>query len=898
MKLQYSLIALGLSFSLTVSADSNPYSFGGPCSSQGSWTQEALMSTSRIREVVKQIKDDPNCKAFSQSMQTALSEVDQAVQSAAGGQNEAHGANRLGQISKEISGLRSFLGSSGEMKNQVLGLMMNRTVENAVTTAQVASQTGSLPAQFMANSLTSVGSRVANSARNGMNLMNKVIDSIPQAQQCLENPTDVANYISGSIYVLGSFLGSGQDGTGSLLAQSVSKIANYAREMKFSDILKKLNEREYMRSMACLMEVTSETYCTARDAMMLFQQGQKEMLMSRPPQGMDFAVDSGTAKTDRKVADPFQGYYMLTQHLPNITNWMQKIQIGVDPKLPTDATFKNGVLEETINFYQMVNSLLGAYEKEKNSVLSQSNIEAQRNIALNMVISISETMGNTRFAADRKNFFLNKIQAIYIPFALIGIGADQVPQAITNTSGGYRVAPDDYLRQEAAKMPQFNDPKQLVMVIGENMKQMIADANSSLIEYYGQWFIVDEQALVNESVTSMTYTVRDSLKALDQYLAKLAVRIEASTGDQTSLGSIYDLRTRISKILKAYEDIGGAIKRVHALRGQGGSDALDDEMQKVIDKAYENLIITVYDQFNVMLARAGYLYNRMVTLVYQDYAIQLKQGINFSQHQEELMYATGKLAFDKIMALHAGNPANVKADLHMALNINKENLAAVELLFKDSLVAEIARLNMLSKGIVPTRANIRKDTRERLLEDTYVSNKLPEIYLMRDYKPEEASRPWSVFGMPISVSMIPLVGHKLLNSRSVDMEGWQEWRHRQRYPTPISIFTDESATTDTEFGSATYLKNQLCIQALAFNDYRAMWTVCNDAKLDSPFSEAVPAGKESSFAKYKDYLTMDYKTQLVKNSNNAALNHSERICAFRDFNRRNLVFYLTLGLKK
>ena len=112
---------------------------------------------------------------------------------------------------------------------------------------------------------------------------------------------------------------------------------------------------------------------------------------------------------------------------------------------------------------------------------------------------------------------------------------------------------------------------------------------------------------------------------------------------------------------------------------------------------------------------------------------------------------------------------------------------------------------------------------------------------------------------------------------------------------PRYAYHNRSFAVDDEFGSAQRVLEQFCVQSLAFSDVRAFFALCKGVTLKSPFSEASQTGLDKQ---KRSELEVIYDTKLVENRANASLNLSKRICAFRDYNRKNLVMYLTYGQPK
>lgn len=861
----------------------NAYYFGGACSSQGSWTQAALSSTQAIRKITEQLRDDPNCRALGVSMQAALTKIDGEVQSVA---DTPQRAARLSQIPQEIGALRSFISSSPEMKNQALKIMMSRSIEGATLSAQVPpSSTPTSSTETMAAGMTDFGQRLSRSTKTGLTTMNQVLDSIPKMDECLASPNSTGQLFAASVKVLASFASSGQDSIGSQLAASISKLSTVMRDRKYAKVLRTLNEQQYLSSMACLMEVTSESYCSARDGMMLFEKGMGDLQITQSKAG-DFELD-GTSNSERKANNPFTGYYILSKHVPNITQWLQKIQIGVDPKLTTDAVFQSKILDEVNTYVKTVKSLYGEYNSSLSTIQSLTSLEAKQNAVMNLLVRITDKM--TPMDNGQTNFFtMNKVQ-LKIPFFLIGMEG-QIPDNVTGKAMPF-MGYQDWLQANLSTIPAFKDPTHLAEVIGTNMKLLIADANTSSIEYYNKWFVVDKSAIVNDSLTNATYTVKDSLIAVDAYLSLFIERVEKYHGDTAIIPTVLDTKHRIGIVLESYAKIDALSKKLVASKA---NKSVNERLLQESSEAYAELINEVYEQFSVMLARSGFIANRMVNFVYQDYVLMMRNKVDFSTYQQELFYATGQSALDRMLQLFNGNPANVKTDLSMALRINKANLEAVELLLKDSLVTNIAHLQLIAKKGNTTAADIALNSVDRATREALRTNTDP--IRKKTLWQEASDRVDRVLDLSLP-GLMTIIPSKIL----AQLVGNEE-----KYPMKYVGSSDMSGP-QSEFNDVTELVGQLCVQALAFNDVKTINSVCAGTKLESPFP--LPSKMDAAAKKrFQDYLAVNFNTKLRNNLNleknavNSAekisLNHSERICAFRDYNRRNLVLYLTLGIHR
>jgi hypothetical protein len=834
-------ILMMASFSLHAQ-DSDPglssaYSFGGSCVSQGAWTQSALLSTQNLRKVTLKLKNDANCTTLGTNMQSALASLETSIKTTSDSDQRA---TRLSQIPGEISALRSFVLSSPESKKDVMKLMMDRSIEGATISAQVG-QVGNGNLQL--NLLQDFGSRISRGTQTGVQLLNQVVDELPQLNECLmgDGSQALGNYLSATVKIAAAFGSSGQDSMGSQLATTISKLTAFARNKKFSKVLRTLNKQEFMTSMSCLMEVTSESYCSARDGMGLFKTGMDSLKIRKTNNGV--AADN-----------PYAGYYILNTHVPNITRWLQKIQVGVEPKLPTDAQFQNNINQEVTDFFNSVKTLLGDYNSKVITVKALPTLEQKQNAVYNLLVSVTNKM--TAVVQNRTNFYTTAMTSIKIPFYLIGM--DTVPDQVL----GKNTLPIDYdtwIQSNRSSIPAFNDPIALTETIKNKMTDLIRDANLAAIQYFNRWYIVDKAALVNESLTDVNYTVKDSLKAIFDYLELAKQRIIKYKGDKSPIPIIIDTQSKIKIILQAYADIEALGEK---WKNQKGLDISAVEIQANADM-YEKLINTVYEQFNVMNSKSGFLANRMITFVYKDYDLLLKNSVDFTPYQQDLFNSQGMAAFDRMLQLYNGNPANIQSDLNMALRVNTSNLDALEMLLKDSFTGTIAELKMVSESGPTSSTPIFLNSMARMINDMH-----------RD----EVERMKRSYGLSMLMASMP-------NPFSSSVY-W--FKHSDRYP--LSSTTGTATSPQSEFDDASAVQAQLCIQALAFNDQVGIQDVCSGTVLKGPLS----AGDKYN-ASYDKLLVSSLNDKKLTPQLRKAFNHSQRVCAFRDYNRQNMVLFMQMN---
>lgn len=845
---------------------SRPYYFSGPCTSQGKWTQEALANTQRLREFTMQFKDNPACKGLGNSLRSYMDKMDENLKSV---DKIGDAGTRLSTLPHEISALRNFAVENSGYRNQVLNIMMSKAIEHSTLSASVQKDfTSSQVASSDANALSSFGKRIARSTKNGLDMFNNVVDEIPRMEECLDSKGSVAmgQFLAGSIQLLSSFASSGQDNMGGSLARSVSKISDvFGREKKYYEALRELNRAELRSSLQCILEVTSEAYCSARDGMMLFQKMVKDLNVRYTGEMTSERVQDRFG-SGRKIDNPLTGYYLLNQHIPVITEWIQKVQIGVTPQLPTDAEFQINVIDDVMTFVKKMKVAQGDLNKNISTIRSFKDLKTKQNGIIDLIEDLVHSLD---YNSNGKNFFTMSTQPIEIPFRLLGM---EIPPQVAPKEGGYPMKWDQWLQINYRSLPSFQNPDKLAEAIRANLQSIFDEAEKAALDYYNQWFIVDKIGLVNNSLNGVIFNVRTSLMAVNEYLEGLDLRVRRYGKDMSLLPSIEDTRERINKILSRYAELeafGAELKR-------GRTKLSKEELQKKTALLSINIIQKAYDQFEVLLARSGWLANRMSTFVQSDYIMLLKAKVDFSPYHEELFYATGMAAIDQMISMGSSGHTKVEADLHMALNTNQTNLVALERVLKDLMVSQVAELKLVS--------DVTKQRKNSLdIDEGSISNF--QIW----WDSHKRSFVDHYIDMPGKNSLMPVKVVRSVWGSFVDLTFLND-----KYPLPGIWGKSKHVNIDNEFGSSKYLYSQFCIQSLAFRDIRPFWNLCKDVV----FASSYKVGQGGDNRIKSDYLSIGFSAKAREDlGTDRALNFSKRVCAFRDYHRRNLVYYLTSGMK-
>jgi hypothetical protein len=834
------------------------YSFGGSCGSQGAWTEAALRQTVRIQQAVAAIKDDPNCKGI-ESILPAIQLGTAAIRPPDGTGAEA---DRMESLPAEMQALRqeTSLGSA-PLKDEAGRVLASKIVESA------GLQAATLSARGMAMGLQQLAARSKASLDTGAQMLEQVTSLLPKYDGCLIGHSDQGTVILGAVVKMAaSFAASGKGvgdgGMTSRLGNSIAHLLRMLQERKFTMALRKLSENEFWSSMSCLLETTSQAFCTAQDAQRLLKAGVNEIDIKA---GSDGKLDFN---------NPLVGYYVLNTHLPNVAKWLQKIQFGVPPKTTADAQFKMNAVEAVNQLLKLNWQIEGIYNEGILTLSKIPDVASKRNTIFRLLGKIINNLGAGSMESgpestnSPENFYTMVKSPMYIPFYLIGL-PDIPPECRPSkkdkdgTGGGGFVATwDIWMPAEGEYVPAFKDPDELAKVIGQRLRALLDEALDKASVYYQQRIIVDPANLVAESLNGQNVSVFASLGTIERYLETLEKKVQDPKygADQAIVADIRDTKYKIRTVLETYDDARALKDR------QAHNLAERKQFAKETRAAYEKVVHSAYDEFNVLLQRDGFITSRLTELIKYDYTLQIRNRIGLSKYETDLLQESGRNLVDLLVQVHGLNPADTANDLSSAQVINKRNLESFETVFGSTMVSVIEELSLVAQGKSLSRWKLNWTMLKRLGRDAFKD----------DYAYED--RPgwmtfWSTLGFT-GLGAGPVA--PMIYRRHVYPERYA-WRSAAGMPM---IYTK----ADTEEGDFKRLRDKLCIQTLAF-ERRSLFAqegLCKGVVLESVYKNA--ANDFPLNMSYDAYTNPQMLTGPVRGNG---------ICAFRDFGRRNLVFWLT-----
>ena len=239
--------------------------------------------------------------------------------------------------------------------------------------------------------------------------------------------------------------------------------------------------------------------------------------------------------------------------------------------------------------------------------------------------------------------------------------------------------------------------------------------------------------------------------------------------------------------------------------------------------------------------------------------------------------------------------SKVKTDLDQAMNIYKKNIDSLEDVVSEGFIRNIFELKLMSMG-----KELNEYERTKLVyeyskkmglaeipdEDSnafqrLVRGKLNSLWMDLTFKDSD------VLGAPNLMGKLALPFKQLGN--------WALGKKGKIVTSPVSEF-------DTAGGEMA----KLCTQTLAFPNLRTYWALCQDSTLISPLmNKNVKDAEVKSVV--ETYLSVNYVRKAYEHieqknkeitGKDRARNYQARICALRDYHRRNEVARISSAMRE
>ncbi len=829
--------SLVLIFTLSVVVSSaksfgSSYNFGYACATNGSWTQSALNESNKLISILNTLKDDENCKGFEVILGELLSSQARFKKNVES--NNSSDTNIGDGIDEDNSEAQKSMlnqviqkgipeGEKGPFYDLLAGVHVTSAVNKTLDFTSKFSAKYFKPDQVMRG--------LDQSATELSNVVNEALTSMvgPKLDQCLvESPNQGMVMVAAMLRLVANTSVPGVSGAANRIGETLNNFVQYLRQAKFGKVLRNMKQTELWASITCALESSAENYCTVKNQLKLLNWGLSSMEQGATPgvSGIEFNGDGNF----------LVGYHTLMRNVPVIAKWLLKVQFGVEPKLITDATYKNSIWSTVLGIIETMNQINALYNEFRRNIENSTDPSTRKNMIFTLLDRIKHEMSGAVVASGGSeiNFFTNSFPINFLSLRLVGLEESQYPKDVLPKESGLIIRADDWLQNGGRYREMFNDQIALMDIVKIQLEKIMGNVETEMRKYFIDRLIVDKMNLVAEAFTidSMTTSVNDSLLFIIKYLEGLRIRIQSSPfGDPQVVNLIDDTLEQISAVYVAIANYG----KVKHSAGNA-------------KKAAEDVIEVVYEKFNVLIQRDSFITNRMATIVHYDYFLQILENKNMDQYARELMILSNNDLYRTIAMATTENPAMAEQDYYNASMINRRNLDNVEYIFRNNFMDFLQTTTFDANGVSDVGRNLK------VMKNIYHDNIL--------------ALPKSIFGYKYRYQF------NLINPFD------------PFYRRGTSLFSNGG---DTDEGAFIANKNRVCIQLLASPNPRKIYMdLCADAKIVSPFYAAATDEEKRAKLEHLNVKFIEFTKYFNKKSDD------DRICAYRDYMYINHVHWMTL----
>lgn len=876
---------------------------GGACMSQGTWLQEALNQADIIASALNTLRNDPNCLALIQAVENSpkyRTEVhDPETTSFADTYRELQAISDYMKPSRLNNGM-----ADQSFRNIVFHVVFNKSYD---ALKDIHSQTElSHLTEAQREDVRNVSLRLKNFLNKSMAVAEmtiattrNIVAALPQSELCMDNrPSETAAIFGAIAHSAAALVSGGKiDGVGDL----VGALMRYARDMKYINSLKLIEMAHYQNAVSCLVESTSESYCSIQDAEDSLDFLKTIDLTLEEKKKIEQAVNNPEKDA---VINPLGGLIILMRDVPVMQSWMQKVLFGIDPRLKIEADMKNAYWESYLNFIKQGNSLLGAF-RDREQIYLETTSGKDYNTKLSQVKVIFDqvlmNISSAGMRSDQWNFFTNTMQPEMVNFYLLGYQAfpPDFLEIQKRVSGFGNQFESWWFKMAMSRSGVFSDPDEMIRVMRSRLNSLLEKAQVEANSFFAKRMIVDPQNLLSEAMKGPGVSPYQAFTNLRNYYLNLAEKLEKSS---TALMNSSDaptrvrgrqLRAQIPMLRDSVVRINKIIAALDSIQNFQTSDMVSTKTQS------EEVMGIIYEWAYMLVARDSFFGTRMRTALHADLSDTLWRREGLTERQLDFFLTIAPEIVARLAGFYSPNPVVQRSDVSAAKMVHLSNLQAVEQSFAKVLYARIMRLNCQLFG--------------------------GKFCLYKDRVIDPARTSWGLtdmFGDELDVRKVnrDLTGEieriieKRENATSAKVEeekcfvnlgrpsdalkrkqGLKPCRLGPMTPAEARVRISEELMnryTPTEDSRAhRHMRAMLCMQALAFESRDYFKVLCKGAVLESEFADAKDTYK----------LNMSFDQQLEQ-INKLKANKSEArrldaargigVCSLRTYIRKNHIFYM------
>lgn len=860
MRSQLLIVLVSLT-SVSAFAQSSRFS-GGLCNSQGTWLKQALDQSETIVAAIKSLKDEPSCTALVAAMENTpdIKEMSKS--------DLTQGGASMGMMYQDLSAVSNYMRPNsnvlgipgGDFKKIIQSLVFRKSFD-AISDVKARGYVTNM-SEDQKNTMNAVSERLRsyldNSkkiAKASMSTTQNILSALPQSKLCFDRrPSEAATIFGAVVNTMAALTTNGEiDGVGKL----IGSIMRYSRESHYMDKMATVEVERFRASVSCLLESTTENYCSlvdgANNLKFLRTEISNEINPSQEILPLQEQIISDPAAN--KTLFPMVGLNLLMRDAPVVTDWMQRILFGIDPKLDLEAQMKNNNWTSFIENIKKDNTMRANFRDRQSVYLASTKNDDNATKLVQVKDILEGLLDKMDVGTPGNNMNGNISNSKTINFYANFKGTNQMAWFLLGMNGppigfnGMNINWDSTWNNWIAT-GELGNPDALLERIGQNMSRVTIEANRKATSFINARMIVDPLNLVTEAMKGpgiSPYAGLMNIKAYNEaLLVKFQNSIQANSGNARMVTHIHALKSIIPLLKDTNQSITRILKALDDVEHLATSDNKDENAL-----ASKKIMDIIYDSANMMLSRDSYFDTRLRQVVQYDisdtiYNLRGSKETGMSVELENL-FARGSTIVNTLSNIFAEDPVVQSLDIAQAMEVQKANLKSTEGLFAKVVFNQIMDINCRLYG--GRFCNIAKNS---------------DIDPATDRYPE--------------------------STNSLLAGAW----NKDGVVAQFLNYISPKATDDDP--SLQQLRAKLCAQSLAFETRDSFRELCKGARLISEYSgdkdpQNLNMNYDQNLATLKQ-LEASGSVQWKTDKRNAG------VCAFRNYMRRNYVYRMYMDYQQ
>ncbi|RYZ70397.1 MAG: hypothetical protein EOP09_06180 [Proteobacteria bacterium] len=453
-----------------------------------------------------------------------------------------------------------------------------------------------------------------------------------------------------------------------------------------------------------------------------------------------------------------------------------------------------------------------------------------------------------------------------------------------------------------------------------------------------------QDSVVYEAVEKTEQSISTVLETFDQFTnfknERLSI-VKEERDTTTAIKQLNDRKARYSQLLsstdaatkrQAQQDVAALTSALAPLQAKTALFASKKlALKEAVDRQYAVIMEKVLKEFDMGLQKSTMLAERMRLITQYDYTERVREGKNLTRYQNELLVLSGNKVLENFGVIIGNSPTIKQLDLSRAINYSKRNIIIVEQLTKNRLLSEIRQLYMMAypEQAYPSRNSERPITffEHDLITMKSATDDALNLTARPPWVEPESFRDY-MKQMP-KTGILDLINAAVKVNR-INLGDSNSEKYRLKSPTILGMPNPWSLDSSVSLGGSRETKRhtvnllaQLCSLTLSFSEPEMFYPYCRGSKLlpkldpaaqklraqqifngiRKNYKWASEANVEvmAQMKKESAYYALDYDTTLKNSFRRTPWTDprpyyyeetNDRVCAYRNFLRKNLVYYM------